>query len=664
MRISVWLGVCGLTVLIGACEGDPGEPIERLQRGIIDGTDDRRDIFELDPAGPIARNADGVPLLVFNGGLSAHDGVVDLPFATLAAARNVCSSERYASQPVVTVGQCSSYLVGPRLVATAGHCTNFSTPGTDVSFLSAGFGFRMIDAATARTTLPAGEVYRVVGVRGLCPAADCTVLELERPVTNHFILPFRRSGAAAVGESVYLLGYPLVLPLKFDGPGPLFRVADFSGDFNLIMQQLDVAGGNSGSAIVNNVTHLVEGTLSGRSDIGLSEFDMTPAGCNIEHRTVPSDNFFATGWGASSIAEFVPPRCSGDAGGWQACGTNGCGICAGQLDTTVFDRYLQNHPNCVIDTACSGALTACSEACPTPTQADSSGPPPLAACNSLVLPVAAATASSVQQNHFLASFAVDGDPTTRWSSNIGTPQWLQLDMGARVFVRSVQINWQTAFSTAFRIEASDNAVNWATVAISGATQAGLQEVNDIDVDARFLRIFSTGATAFGNISVIDLRVVGDANTACQYTAINCGAPVKLRAASASASSTQFSYTPASAAIDDVFSTRWSSNFTDNEWLAQDLGTTARVDAVRINWEHAFAKSYAIQTGTSLGGPWTTAATVSNGQFGPQIVDNLNVTTRFLRLLGIKRATQNGYSAWEVEVYGSRDLSCQNPLPSP
>jgi hypothetical protein len=386
MRKAHWLGVCGLTSLLGACEGDPGQgdpgqPIETVQRPIIDGTDDRRDIFELDPAGAVARNADGVPLLVFNGGLVAHDGVVDLPNATFAAARNVCSSERFVNQPVVTVGQCSSYLVGPRLVATAGHCTNFSPPGTDVSFLSAAFGFRMIDAATARTTVAAAEVYRVVGVRGLCPSADCTVLELERPVTNHFILSFRRSGSAAEGDSLYLLGHPHVLPLKFNGPGPLFRTVDIGGgNFNIIMQQLDVSAGNSGSAIVSSATNVVEGTLSGRSDIGLPELDPTPAGCNVEHHAVPSDGYFSTGWGAASIAEFVPPRCSGDAGGWPACGANGCGICAGQLDTAVFDRYLQNHPNCVIDTACSGPLTACSEACPAPTPADSSGPQPQPVC--------------------------------------------------------------------------------------------------------------------------------------------------------------------------------------------------------------------------------------------------------------------------------------------
>jgi hypothetical protein len=380
MRKLGWPQICGLTVLLSACDGAPESSIETVAKPIIDGTDDRLDTFELAAAGPIARNADGVPMLVFNGALSAHDGVVDLPTSSLAVSRNVCASERYASQPVTSAGQCTAWLVGPRLVATAGHCTNFSPPGTDVSFLSVLFGFRMLDAASARTTVPAAEVYRVVGVRGLCPGADCTVLELERPVTNHLMLSFRRTGAATEGDALYLLGHPHTLPLKFNGPGPLFRVTDFGGNFNIVMQSLDVAGGNSGSPVINSATNVVEGILSGRSDVGLPEFTSTPAGCNIETRTVPSDTYFATGWGSSSITEFVPPRCSGDTGGWQACGTNGCGICAAQLNTTVFDRYLANHPNCVIDTACSGALSACSEACPAPTPADSSGPQPQAAC--------------------------------------------------------------------------------------------------------------------------------------------------------------------------------------------------------------------------------------------------------------------------------------------
>jgi hypothetical protein len=277
-------------------------------------------------------------------------------------------------------------------------------------------------------------------------------------------------------------------------------------------------------------------------------------------------------------------------------------------------------------------------------------------CGSDLLPVALATASSEQNNGFFsAAKAVDGDVTTRWSSNQGMPQWLELDMGQVVFVGGLNIDWQTAFATAFQVEASDNGTNWGTIAVSGVGESGWQTLSGLNVTTRFLRILATGATSFGNVSILEVQVVGDANAACVATSAACGQSVKLVAASAAASSAQFSYTPASAAIDQDWGTRWSSNFTDNEWLAVDLGTKARVDSVRITWEHAFAQQFAVQSGTSLTGPWTTVVTAT-GQFGPQTVA-LGVTTRFLRVLGIKRATAYGYSIWELDIYGSRDLSC-------
>jgi hypothetical protein len=281
----------------------------------------------------------------------------------------------------------------------------------------------------------------------------------------------------------------------------------------------------------------------------------------------------------------------------------------------------------------------------------------LGTCGAAILPVAAATASSEQNNGFFsAAKAIDGDPSTRWSSNQGTPQWLELDMGKVVYVSELDIDWQTAYATAFQIEASDNGTNWGTVALSGATQSGFQFITGLNVTTRFLRILATGATNFGNVSIVDVQVVGDANNACATTSSGCGQSLKIIPSAAKASSTQFSYTPAAAAIDQDWGTRWSSNSTDNEWLAVDLGTQARVDSIRVTWEHAFAQQYAVQTGTSISGPWTTIATV-NGQFGPQTV-SLNVaSTRFLRVLGVKRATQYGYSIWELDVYGSRDLSC-------
>jgi hypothetical protein len=304
------------------------------------------------------------------------------------------------------------------------------------------------------------------------------------------------------------------------------------------------------------------------------------------------------------------------------------------------------------------SLGACGGA-PGQTASDRSGTTrqALGTCGGQLLTVAQATASSEQNNgHFAASLAIDGNPATRWSSNQGMPQWLQLDMGQVVFISELDINWQTAFSTAFQVQASDDGSSFGSIVFSGVTQSGFQIISGLNVTARYLRILSTGATGFGSVSIIDTQVFGDSNGNCGSVENLCGDSVRLVAAAAQASSIERSSTPASAAIDQNYGTRWSSQFTDNEWLTVDLGSEARVDSVRIVWQHSFAQKYAIQKGTSMTGPWTTVAT-ANGQIGAQTVPNIGATTRFLRMLGIKRSTSFGYSLYEFEVYGSRDLSC-------
>lgn len=360
---------------LGCGEAPIEEPSAAIEEPIIAGADQRTDVFQLAPS-PVTRNADGVAIMAFTDGLVAHDGVVDLPTNSLQNHQNACSSVRFASQPVLTAAACTSYLVAPRLVATAGHCTGFAPPGSDMTQFSFVFGFEMLDATTARTTVPAADVYRGRRVHADCGADDCTVIELERPVTNHTMLGLRRAGLPSVGDAVYVLGHPLALPLKFDGPDPLVGVFPEIGAFSA--QMLDTAGGNSGSPLFNASTNLVEGTISGRSDSGgISDLEPTPAGCNVEHVAQPEDNLFQVGTLVSEYAASVPLLCSGDANGQVSCGSSGCGVCAELLDTTVFGRYFLNHPSCFLDSACGGTFSACSEACPAPT-ADDVGPAPVA----------------------------------------------------------------------------------------------------------------------------------------------------------------------------------------------------------------------------------------------------------------------------------------------
>jgi len=283
----------------------------------------------------------------------------------------------------------------------------------------------------------------------------------------------------------------------------------------------------------------------------------------------------------------------------------------------------------------------------------------LASCAEQPISVAAAAASSEQNaGHFAAGNAIDFRQDTRWSSEPtqSAPQWLRLDFGQRKFVSSLSISWETAFSPSYEIQASDDAVNWAVVRKVTNDKPGVQSVSGLDLTARYLRIFARIMSSFGNVSIIELTVFGDNSAACGTVASTCGQTTHLTPTLAQATSQQFSYTPGSAAVDGVYSTRWSSAFSDDQALALDLGAVARIDSVRVTWEAAFAAKYAIETGPALSGPWTQVARNDAGHGGVETL-SVGASARFVRLHGIQRATGYGYSIWELDALGSKDGNC-------
>src|SRR5439155_15982193 len=98
-------------------------------------------------------------------------------------------------------------------------------------------------------------------------------------------------------------------------------------------------------------------------------------------------------------------------------------------------------------------------------------------------------------------------------------------------------------------------------------------------------------------------------------------------------------------------TRWSSTFTDNQWWQVDLGSVKQVDTVALNWEGAYASSYKVQL-SSDGATFTDAATVSNSSAGWKTTSFAATSARYVRVLGVTRATAYGISFWDAQVLGS------------
>ncbi|MDI1465192.1 DUF1996 domain-containing protein [Catellatospora sp. KI3] len=130
---------------------------------------------------------------------------------------------------------------------------------------------------------------------------------------------------------------------------------------------------------------------------------------------------------------------------------------------------------------------------------------------------------------------------------------------------------------------------------------------------------------------------------------------------ATASSTENGGTPASAAVDGNTGTRWSSAFSDPQWLQVDLGATATITSVVINWETAYARDFTVQTSAN-GSTWTTIHTTVNGTGGVQTL-TVSGSGRYVRLNTTRRATQYGASLWEFQVFGTGGAQPSPSTPS-
>ena len=107
--------------------------------------------------------------------------------------------------------------------------------------------------------------------------------------------------------------------------------------------------------------------------------------------------------------------------------------------------------------------------------------------------------------------------------------------------------------------------------------------------------------------------------------------------------------PAAAAVDGDPSTRWSSEFSDPQWLAVDLGVPTKISRVELAWEGAHGKAFAIQVSLD-GHSWKDVYTTQSGQGGIDIIRFAPVEARWVRMSGAKRGTPFGYSLWEFKVF--------------
>ncbi|WP_326825081.1 discoidin domain-containing protein [Streptosporangium sp. NBC_01756] len=274
------------------------------------------------------------------------------------------------------------------------------------------------------------------------------------------------------------------------------------------------------------------------------------------------------------------------------------------------------------------------------------------------------TASSAENVAFPATAAVDGNPGTRWSSAFSDPQWIQVDLGAVAGVTRVVLNWETAYGTAFQIQVSANGSDWTPIH-STTTGTGGTQTLDVSGSGRYVRMYGTQRSTQYGYSLWEFQVYGTIGgtptpTPTPTPTVTNPPGEKLlsygRQGVASTSQSDgncWECTPARAFDRDPAS-RWATSSTtgwvDPGWIYVDLGATAQISKVVLQWDPAYAKAFQIQVSPDAAN-WTSIYSTTTGTGFKQTL-NVTGTGRYVRMYGTQRGTPYGYSLWEFQVYGT------------
>ena len=278
----------------------------------------------------------------------------------------------------------------------------------------------------------------------------------------------------------------------------------------------------------------------------------------------------------------------------------------------------------------------------------------LVASETVLTPVGA-TASSAERGDLSAAAAIDRNDGTRWGSGFTDNEYLTLDFGASQLITRVRISWENAHASAYLLQVSDDLSNWTTIRSVENSGGGVEDITGLSGQGRYLRMQGVKRSGQYGYSIFEIQAFTGtpATVPTEPPVTPPVAPndptqpgVFIKPVAATSSAVENPGMSAAMAIDGKSATRWASSFEDGAWIQFDFGAPTPIGYLQLQWENAYGKQYALQTSND-GQNWTQIRYVTNGKGGTEEFFNLGVNARYLRLQGVARATQYGYSLLEA-----------------
>lgn len=106
-------------------------------------------------------------------------------------------------------------------------------------------------------------------------------------------------------------------------------------------------------------------------------------------------------------------------------------------------------------------------------------------------PVTASSVRAGSGNN--AAFVTDGSGSTRWESEYSDPQWIQIDLGSAFPITNVDLVWEGAYATQYKLQISNDATTWTDAYTEWSGTGGTKTIA-VNQTARYVRMNGTQRT--------------------------------------------------------------------------------------------------------------------------------------------------------------------------
>ncbi|MCP4640770.1 MAG: hypothetical protein GY851_10070 [bacterium] len=120
------------------------------------------------------------------------------------------------------------------------------------------------------------------------------------------------------------------------------------------------------------------------------------------------------------------------------------------------------------------------------------------------------TASSVHSIEYPPHCAVDGSAETRWASTQAKGEaWLRIDLGRKVKIGGVRINWERACATEYEVQVSTDGEKWRRLYRVTDGKPGVRELTGNTGKGRYIRVLCLKANQYNLYSIWEITLLDE-----------------------------------------------------------------------------------------------------------------------------------------------------------